>query len=132
MRDCWYGWAVGQWQLHNLNGLTAGNVAIGDPVVASVSNKQWHISYRDAAGIIWDWYEGAFGLWHLQQINLNGLTAGNAAVGDPFGWSWYTDWHITYRDAAGIIWDSMYDGANWNLAPFNLNGLTARYAATRN
>ena len=131
--DSWYDGA-GNWNLQqiNLSGLTVGPAAAGNPF-AFVYNNESHVTYRDIAGIIWDsWYDGA-GNWNLQQINLSGLTAGPAAVGNPFAFVYNNESHVTYRDPAGIIWDSWYDGAgNWNLQQINLSGLTAGPAAAGN
>jgi len=67
--------------------------------------------------------------WHLQQINLNGLTAGPAAVSNPASFIYNNQSHVLYRDGAGKVWDSWYDGAKWNLQQINLGGLTAGPAA---
>jgi len=35
-------------------------------------------------------------------------------------------WHVLYRDADGVVWDSWYDGpaGRWNLQQINAGGLT--------
>jgi hypothetical protein len=68
-------------------------------------------------------------LWNLQQINLSGLTTGPAAASDPAAFIYGNQSHVLYRDAAGKVWDSWYDGAHWNLQQINLSGLTAGPAA---
>jgi hypothetical protein len=60
--------------------------------------------------------------WNLQQINANGgLTKGPAAASDPFGSVFGNQQHVVYRDSAGWIWDSWFDG-QWNLQQINANG----------
>jgi hypothetical protein len=69
--------------------------------------------------------------WHLQQINLGGLTSGPAAAGDPASFIYNNQSHVLYRDGSGKVWDSWYDGAtgHWNLQQINLSGLTSGPAA---
>jgi hypothetical protein len=60
--------------------------------------------------------------WNLQQINLKaGVTDGPAAVSDPFASVFGSQQHIAYRDRAGAIHDSWYDG-HWNLQQINTAG----------
>ncbi len=124
--DSWYDGAAGHWNLQqiNLGGMTAGPAAVSDPA-AFIYNNQSHVLYRDGAGKVWDsWYDGATGHWNLQQINLNGLTGGPAAAGDPASFIYNNQSHVLYRDGAGKVWDSWYDGAHWHLQQINLSGLT--------
>jgi hypothetical protein len=111
--------------------MTAGPAAVGNPS-SFIYSDQSHVLYRDAAGKIWDsWYDSQH--WNLQQINLNGTTPGPAAVGDPSSFIIYTDQsHVLYRDAAGKIWDSWYDGQHWNLQQINLSGMTSGPATVGN
>src|SRR6266705_1581457 len=94
----------------------------GKTIAHFIYTDQSHVLYRDTAGKIWDsWYDGQH--WNLQQINLSGMTPGPAAVGDPSSFIIYTDQsHVLYRDTAGKIWDSWYDGQHWNLQQVNLSG----------
>ena len=48
--------------------------------------------------------------WNLQQINAGGLTNGPPG-GAPFASVFNQQWHVTYADKFGTIWDSWYDGA---------------------
>jgi hypothetical protein len=124
------GQPVTRWSLQqiNLGGLTAGPAAVSDPA-SFVYNNQTHVLYRDAAGKVWDsWYDGGTAHWNLQQINLGGLTAGPAAMSDPASFVYNNQTHVLYRDAAGKIWDSWYDG-QWNLQQINLGGVTTGPAA---
>ena len=59
--------------------------------------------------------------WNLQQINAGGLTKGPAAVADPFACIVGSQQHVAYRDSAGSIWDSWFDG-HWNLQQINAGG----------
>jgi len=78
---------------------------------AAVFNQQWHVTYQDGAGTIWDsWYDSATNRWNLQQINAGGLTNGPPG-GGPFASIFNQQWHVTYADKFGTIWDSWYDGA---------------------
>ena len=125
--DCWYDGQHWNLQQINLGGVTSGPAAVGDPSsFLYAGESQSHVLYRDAAGKIWDsWYDGQH--WNLQQINLSGMTPGPAAVGDPcsFIFANQSQSHILYRDAAGKIWDSWYDGQHWNLQQINLGGETS-------
>jgi hypothetical protein len=64
--------------------------------------------------------------WNLQQINGGGLTAGPAAVSDPFASIFDSQQHIGYLGPNGTIWDSWFDGATakWNLQQINAGGAT--------
>jgi hypothetical protein len=131
--DSWYNGANNRWQLQqiNLSGLTAGPAAVGD-LASFIFNNQSHVLYRDDSGKIWDsWYNGATNQWELQQINLSGLTSGPAAVSDPAAFIYNNQSHVLYRDNAGKVWDSWYNGATnkWQLQQINLSGLTAGPAA---
>jgi hypothetical protein len=71
---------------------------------------------------VWDsWYDGPAGRWNLQQINDGGLTNGHRAAGDPSASIFNQQWHVIYRDAEGVVWDSWYDGphSQWNLQKIN-------------
>jgi hypothetical protein len=47
-------------------------------------------------------------------------------VGDPCSFIYSNQAHVLYRDAAGKIWDSYYDGTgHWLLQQINLSGLTS-------
>ena len=69
----------------------------------SMLNMTYEAWIRNPATII-------VSLWNLQQINLGGLTAGPAAVGKPASFIYNNQSHVLYRDGAGKIWDSWYDG----------------------
>jgi hypothetical protein len=127
--DSWYNGSKWNLQQINLSGLTAGPAALGDPASFIYSNQS-HVLYHDAAGKVWDsWYDGATSKWNLQQINLGGVTAGPAAVSNPATFIYSNQSHVLYRDAAGKIWDSWYNGSKWNLQQINLGGVTAGPAA---
>jgi hypothetical protein len=138
--DSWYDRASSRWNLQriNLGGVTAGPAATSTPIVASYTPgnyAQMHVVYLDANRVIWDsWYDSATGRWNLQQINLNGVTAGPAVSGNvavalynpctngdscPWGPTQNAEMHIVYREAAGTgaIWDSWYSPMNqtWQL-----------------
>jgi hypothetical protein len=90
---------------------------------ASVYHSQHHFGYPDIAGTIWDsWWDGDN--WNLQQINAPGgkTPDGPAAVDGPFVTVYHNQHHFTYRDSAGTIWDSWWDGDNWNLQQINAPG----------
>jgi hypothetical protein len=134
--DSWYDGATSKWNLQQINvsGLTAGPAAVGDPA-SFIYNNQSHVLYVDSGGNVWDsWYDGATSKWNLQQINQSGLTVGPAAVGDPAAFIYNNQSHVLYRDSAGEVWDSWYDGASghWNLQQINLGGITAGPAAVGN
>jgi hypothetical protein len=109
--DSWFdGGGSQRWNLQQINmgGLTAGRAAVGDPA-SFVWYNQTHVLYRDNAGNVLDsWYPGSGGQWSLQQINLNGVTSGPAAMGDPVSFNYLNQSHVLYRDNAGRIWDSWY------------------------
>ena len=94
---------------------------IDEPSLLAITHEAW---LRQPTTIIVDH-------WHLQQINLGGLTAGPAAVSDPASFIYNNQSHVLYRDGSGKVWDSWYDGAtgHWNLQQINLGGLTAGPAA---
>ena len=126
--DSWNDGPNNKWNLQQINagGLTNGPAAVGGPFVCDF-NQQQHFAYRDSAGTIWDsWYDGPNNRWSLQQINAGGLTTGPAAVGGPFVCDFNQQQHFAYRDGAGVVWDSWYDGPNnkWNLQQINAGGLT--------
>ena len=104
----------------NDGGVTNGPAAAGDPLASTVW-QQWHVVYTDAVGIVWDcWYDGPFNAWRLQQINggAGGMTDGPACVGNPMATEFSGQFNVVYRDAAGLVWDSWYNGA-WNLQQIN-------------
>jgi hypothetical protein len=121
--DSW--WDGDNWNLQQINapgGKTPdGPAAVGGPFV-SVYKDQHHFTYRDIAGTIWDsWWDGD--KWSLQHINApDGKTAGPAAIDGPFVSVYKDQHHFTYRDSAGTIWDSWWDGDNWQLQRIN-NGI---------
>jgi hypothetical protein len=93
---------------------------VGGPFVWTVGNQQ-HFTYTDAQGTIWDsWYDGH---WNYQQINAAGgrTPNGPAAIAAPFASVFENQQHIAYRDRAGVIFDSWYDG-HWNLQQINTVG----------
>jgi hypothetical protein len=122
------------WALQQINGFggrSGGNLAVGDPR-ASVYNGQLQVLYRDAFGVIWhDWYDGPNDQWNAnpQQINYGGVTVGPRAAGDPFV-SVYDpgsgpQLHVSYRDAAGVLWEAWYSQAGgWGLGKINDGDLT--------
>jgi hypothetical protein len=123
--------AVPVLQQINLSGETSGPAAIGDPSGLAYSS-QFHVFYRDADGGIWDSYYDANGdQWLLRQINLSGVTNGPAAACDPTSFVWGNQMHIVYRDAGGVIWDSLYAGDKdqWLVQQINLSGQTSGPAA---
>lgn len=69
--------------------------------------------------------------WDSQQVNAGGATSGPAAAGDPILSVYGEQRHIVYRDKAGSIWDSWYDGpsATWHLQKINAGGVTSGPAA---
>jgi hypothetical protein len=131
--DSWYEGGSGIWSLQqiNANGLTGGPAAVG-AAFAAVSGQQWHVTWRDAGGTIWDaWYDPASAKWGIRQINAGGMTTGPAAAGDPCASVYGQQWHVTWRDAAGTIWDAWCDlpSGKWYLQQINALGLTAGPAA---
>ena len=129
--DSWYNGANSHWSLQqiNLGGVTLGPGAVSDPA-AFVYNNQTHVLYRDSTGTIYDsWYDGGSNHWNIQIINLGGLTNGPAAVSDPASFVYKNQSHVLYRDSAGNLWDSWYDGSHWNLQQINLAGVTSGPAA---
>jgi hypothetical protein len=108
--DAWYDRASNTWSLQQLTlgGFTNGSTAAGDPFVA-VFNNEFHVVYRGPAGVLLDaWYERASNTWRLQQINLSGLTNGSAAAGDPFVAVFGGEFHVVYRDPAGVLLDAWF------------------------
>ena len=89
----------------------------------SVYNDQQHFVRRNADGIIKDAWYGTNG-WHLQQINLGGMTRGPAAVGDLFVSVYNDQQHFTYRDQGGNLQDAWYGTNGWHLQQINLGGMT--------
>ena len=51
-----------------------------------------------------------------------GQTVSPAAVGGPFVSVYNSQQHFAYRDIAGTIWDSWWDGNSWNLQQINTAG----------
>ena len=134
IQDSWWDGATNHWNLQtiNLSGVTNGPAAAGDPS-PSVYNNQQHVFYTADSGIISDsWYDGATGHWRSQQINLSGLTAGRAAMGNPVPSVYRNQQHVLYLVADGKIDDSWWDGPTnrWNLQQINKNGVTSGAAAT--
>jgi hypothetical protein len=85
---------------------------VSGPFVSVYSNQQ-HFAYRDSVGRIWDsWWNGDH--WNLQLINMPGGRTPNspAAVSGPFVSVYDNQQHFAYRDNAGTIWDSWWDGDN--------------------
>ena len=110
--DSWYDGGTGHWNLQqiNLGGVTGGPGAVGDPA-SLIYNNQSHVLYRDASGEVWDsWYDGGTGQWNLQEIDLGGVTSGPASVGNPASFIYNNQSHVLYRDGAGRVWDSWYQG----------------------
>jgi hypothetical protein len=97
----------------------------------SMLNMTYEAWIRTPGTIIVGGLHGDNAGWNLQQINLSGLTAGPAALGDPASFIYNNQSHVLYRDTAGKVWDSFYDG-HWNLQQINLGGLTAGPAAVSN
>ena len=140
IQDAWFG--GGAWHLQQLTRApatvagewivpTPGPAAAGD-VFVSVYNNQQHFVYRDAGGNIQDvWFDG--GAWHLQQINMPGMTNGPPAVGDPFVSVYNNQQHFTYRDGGGSVQDAWYDGGPDTIQGLNVWakrwGLILRWAA---
>ena len=110
-------WDGNSWHLQKINsgGNTNGPAARSQPF-ACIFHSQQHIGYRDDVGNFWDSYYDGSGHWNIQKINNGGLTAGPAAVGNPFVWEWpfpvrreaSNQQHFTYRDANGTIWDPFW------------------------
>jgi hypothetical protein len=126
--DLFYSKRAPSWNLQRITGgvaVTFGPPATAGPFVCDFLQQQ-HFAYRDGAGNIWDsWYDDPNNKWNLQQINGSaGLTTGAQAAGAPFLFVFGQQQHFVYRDAAGTIWDSWYDGVfdNWNLQQINLPG----------
>jgi hypothetical protein len=124
IHDCWYDGARGRWnhqQINGADGATSGPPATGAPFVWSVGPQQ-HVTYRTADGVIYDcWYTA--GRWNLQQINgEGGRTSGPAASANPFASVFGNQQHIAYLDAAGVVYDSWYEGDRWSLQQINGDG----------
>jgi len=114
--------------------LTNGPPALN--LFASAFNQQWHVTYADRGGTLWDsWYDGPSNRWNLQQINFaGGVTTGlpgfTFAAVAPFASVLNQQWHVTWTDGGppghGIIIDAWYDGSNntWYLQQINAGGLT--------
>jgi hypothetical protein len=137
--DPWYDGPTNSWTWQQIN--NGGNARVKNappafrgPFIWSFSSRgswddQQHFTYVDSNGVIWDpWYDWADNKWKLQQINNGGRTKGPQAVGGVFANVFVfpnnsKQQHIAYRDSAGEIWDSWYDGHNWNLQKINMNGV---------
>jgi hypothetical protein len=122
--DSFYDATLQTWNLQQINagGLTNGPAAVSGPSASVFLRQQQHVVYRDAAGTIWDsFYDASLGAWNLRQINAGGLTNGPAAIGDPSASVFLGQWHVVYRDTAGIIWESFYDASlgRWKLRQIN-------------
>ena len=122
--DSW--WNGNSWQLQQINapgGNTPDGPAAADGPFVTVYHDQHHFAYLDAAGTIWDsWWNGSS--WQLQQINAAGgkTPDGPAAVDAPFVSVYHNQHHFAYRDSAGTIWDSWWDGSSWRLQQINAAG----------
>jgi len=130
IQDIWYDAVSGQWNQRQLTwtgGVTNGPVGEGNPAVVSY-NSQMHVCYRDGTGLIQDvFYEGAVGQWYLQQLTgSGGRTNGPLAAGDPTVSTYNNQMHVCYRDHAGLIQDSFYDGASGQWFQQQLNGSGGR------
>jgi hypothetical protein len=114
------------WNLQQINagGVTTAPEAACLPFVflfPEPTSEQMHVAYLDAAGTIWDsWYDVDSDRWNVQRINTGGLTDGPPGVGglsggavakstDILGHAHFQQ-HFIYRDMAGDIWDSWYQG----------------------
>ena len=101
------------------------------------SADQQHFAYLAAFaanGEIWDAFycnPCSGNKWRLQKINMNGSTAGPAAVAGPFVDTYASadQQHFAYLAANGEIWDAFYcnlcSGNKWRLQKINMNGSTA-------
>ncbi len=129
--DSWYD-GSGHWNLQKINngGNTAGSSALPDTrpfIWVDYSNTQQHFTYLGADRAIYDaFWDSNSNSWHLQKINSGGNTSGPASVGAPFVSVFNRQQHIGYRDEAGNLWDSWYDGSgHWNLQKINNGGMTS-------
>ncbi len=122
--DSW--WNENSWQLQQINA-GGGKTPDGPPAVdgpfVTVYHDQHHFAYLDAAGTIWDSWWNADS-WQLQQINAAGgkTPDGPAAVKTPFVSVYHNQHHFAYRDSAGTIWDSWWNGDSWQLQQINAGG----------
>jgi hypothetical protein len=110
-------------ELWKFSGGRTGGPAASEAPFVTVYHNTHHFAYPDIAGTIWDsWWDGDN--WNLQQINAPGgkTPDGPAAVDGPFVTVYHNQHHFTYRDSAGTIWDSWWDGDNWQLQQINAPG----------
>jgi hypothetical protein len=116
--------------------ITPAGVAVCDPGAFVVFSRRWfnnrgvapnRMTFSQLAAL-WEQFGGQpVTHWKLQQINRGGLTNGPTAVGNPSSFIFGPQAHVLYRDAAGNIWDSYYQGGNppWNLQQIDPGGVAA-------
>jgi hypothetical protein len=120
--------------------ITPAGVALCDPSCFVVFSKRWFNTENvapngftfDQLAALWEQFGGPpVTRWYRQQINSGGVTTGPVALGEPNSFIYDNQAHVLYRDNAGKIWDSFYNGVarTWNLQQINLGGVTTGSAA---
>jgi hypothetical protein len=135
--DSWYDGS--RWGLQKINagGNTSGPAAqTGGPanlvsIWTDPSNTQQHFTYLGRDNAIYDaFWDSDSGSWHLQKINLGGVTNGPAASSSPFGCVFHAQQHIGYNVGFNDMYDSWYDGdGHWNVQKINEGGVTTGHPA---
>jgi hypothetical protein len=110
------------WSLQQLtgpSGATSGPAAVPNTLCAATFDAQFHCCYVDGSGIVRDvWKDQSARVWQFQTLaGGGGLTNGPAAASGVCATTYAQQFHVSYLDAASIVWDAWYDAptARWNL-----------------